>query len=234
MKSSFLPRSKIAWKCPDIKILCDFLCILQLFIYLSLGGQLVLSLGGPHPSLTLIEISFLLPCISLPKLSQKKGLWGVLGTAISLPSMGLSLSQAQVHQEGLRREGNRGLRRRNSEACDRVGEIANATFVGGPPGFSPCCRGGGLLLSASGSLKASPQGRVRDKMAASPMVALVTTGTGAVPEALLTDRAAGATQEERAGGLSSPPRDMAAVLVAMWVVSSALSRPGTGQGRLVG
>lgn len=71
-------------------------------------------------------------------------------------------------------------------------------------------------------------------MAASPTAALATTGTGVIPEAMLIDREAGATQEERAGGLSFPSRDMAVVLVAMWVVSSALSRPGTGQGCLVG
>lgn len=143
VKSSFLPRSKIAWKCPDNKILCDFLCILQLFIYLSLGGQLVLSLGGPQPSLTLIARSDLIsPAMGFSaKIVPEEGLAGGVGHHhLLISSMGLSLSQAQVHQEGLRREGNRGLRRRNSAACDREGEIANATFVGGPPGFSPCCR----------------------------------------------------------------------------------------------
>lgn len=60
LKSSFLPWSEISWKRPDNKILCDFLCILQLFIYLSLGGQLVLSLGVPQPSLTLITRSELI------------------------------------------------------------------------------------------------------------------------------------------------------------------------------
>lgn len=47
VKSSFLPWSEISWKRPDNQILCGFLCILQLFIHRSLGGQLVLSRGEP-------------------------------------------------------------------------------------------------------------------------------------------------------------------------------------------
>lgn len=108
MKSSFLPWSKVSWKCPDNKTLCDFLCILQLLIYLSLGQQLILSWGGPQLSLTLIARSDLVfPAVGFSaKIATEEGPAGGAGHWHLLPSMGLRLSRAQVHQEGLRRGGN--------------------------------------------------------------------------------------------------------------------------------
>lgn len=102
MKSSFLPWSEISWKCPDKKILCDFLCILQLFIYLSLGGQLVLSWGSLQPSLVLVARSDLIsPAMGFSaKIATEEGPAGGAGHWHLLPGMGLSQPQAQEHQEG--------------------------------------------------------------------------------------------------------------------------------------
>lgn len=119
LKSSFLPWSKISWKRPDNKILCDFLCILQLFIYLSLGGQLVLSLGVPQPSLTLImrsELIFPAMGFSAEIATEDNPVEGE-GHWHLLPGRGLILSPAQVHQEELCRKAAEGLQ---SEIQQRV------------------------------------------------------------------------------------------------------------------
>ena len=81
-------------------------------VYPSPGGQLALRWGPlrrPSPSSPGAR-SFLLPWVSLLKSRQKKGRGGgeVVGHRHLLPSVGLSLSQAQVLQEGLRRGGDWG------------------------------------------------------------------------------------------------------------------------------
>lgn len=55
VKSRFLPWREILWKYPDNRILCDFLSILELFIYLSLSSQ-----GTPQPPLAFVSRSNLI------------------------------------------------------------------------------------------------------------------------------------------------------------------------------
>jgi len=53
VKSNFLPWSEISWKCPDNKILCNFLCISKLSVFTRARAGSWHCAGGPsaapHP-----------------------------------------------------------------------------------------------------------------------------------------------------------------------------------------
>lgn len=181
-----IPWSKISWKCPDNRILCDFLCILELFIYLGLSSQLLQPWGAPQPPLTLIARSNLIYSamsfsaeIATEKPVEDVGHW-------PLPRPSLRLFQSQIGQEWLCRGGHRkGSEVKVQQLCEGDSEITNIMFVEGhtqPPGFSPCR---GALYTEAGSSHL-PQTPWRPhlmlgdwtKMAAGPAVAMVTTAPG--------------------------------------------------------